>query len=235
MVRGVNRQNIFEDQHDREQFITILSEVKAASGFRLLGYCLMDNHVHLLVCVDDEPLATAFKRIGVRYVPWFNKKYGRCGPLFQGRYKSEAVEDQRYLLSALRYILQNPVKAGICATPGSYRWSSYADYLGEGHGITDTEDILSLFSPMPLPQRNEFRAFMNSDGEEHLDIVNATDAFYKERLERICGVSTASRFQALPTEQRDLNLGKLKASGLSIRRIVRLTGIPFGVVRRAGG
>jgi REP element-mobilizing transposase RayT len=233
MVRGINRQNIFESSQARERFIDVLAEVKSVSGFLLFGYCLMDNHVHLLVRIEDEPLATVFKRIGVRYVPWYNKKYGRCGPLFQGRYRSEAVEDERYLLSVLRYIHQNPVKAGICAKPEDYRWSSYADYAGKGDGIADADDILPLFSSIPSRQQDEFCEFMAAEGEGHLDVDSNTDALCKERMEKLYGVGSASQFQALPAGERDLNLGRLKAAGLSIRRIVRLTGVPFGVVRKA--
>ena len=128
MLRGINRQRIFEDERDYRQFLSTLAKYRTVCGYTLLGYCLMPNHVHLLIREGDEPLPTVFRRIGASYVYWYNGKYGRVGHLFQDRYKSEAVEDEAYLLTVARYIHQNPVKAGLCETPGKYLYSSYMDY-----------------------------------------------------------------------------------------------------------
>ena len=114
ILRGVNRQAIFEDDEDSEQFLDILEGCKAVSGFEVLAYCLMGNHVHLLMRVGKEPLSTIFRRIASKYVYWFNVKYDRVGHLFQERFKSEPVEDDAYLATVMRYIHNNPVKAGIC-------------------------------------------------------------------------------------------------------------------------
>jgi hypothetical protein len=173
-----------------------------------------------------------FKRIGVRYVIWHNRKYGRTGPLFQGRYKSEAVEDDGYLLSALRYIHSNPVEARMCGKPEDYRWSSYRDYLGKGGGITDTHEILLMFGRNASEGIAAFREFMDAEAPEHLDIHPKTDEAMRERIENLCGVSNIAQFQALSVYERNSNIQKLRTSGLSIRQIARLTGIPFGVVRR---
>jgi REP element-mobilizing transposase RayT len=218
------------------KFLDTLAEAKKASGFKLLGYCLMGNHVHLLLAEGDEGIASIFKRIGVRYVTWYNRKYGRCGPLFQGRFKSEAVENDEYLLSALRYIHRNPVKAGLCGTAGDYRWSSYGDYVGTGRGITDTETILALFASEGPEQTAAFESFMNEGGcEGHVDTDKNSEAALRERMSELCGVGTAASFQALPAERRDSNIRALRSAGMSIRQITRLTGIPFGIVRRKRG
>ena len=108
MVRGIDRQIIFNNDEDYSKYVEILRECKAISKFKLFAYCLMDNHVHLLLKAEDEDLSQIFKRIGVRYVYWYNWKYNRRGHLFQDRYRSEAVEDDSYFLTVLRYIHQNP-------------------------------------------------------------------------------------------------------------------------------
>ena len=113
MLRGTNKQLIFVESSEYARFLAVLGEVKSLSGFKLFAYCLMENHLHLLMKEGAEPLSQVFKRIGARYVYWFNLKYERCGHLFQDRFRSEPVETDEYFLMALVYIYQNPVKAGL--------------------------------------------------------------------------------------------------------------------------
>ena len=110
MLRGINQQVIFEEDDDRRFFLHTLKKAKEASGFKLYAFCLMTNHVHLLIEPAEEPLEIVFKRIGTRYAGWYNRKYERVGHLFQDRYRSEKVETEQYFLTALRYIIQNPMK-----------------------------------------------------------------------------------------------------------------------------
>ena len=116
MLRGINRQNIFEDDRDRQRFIETILYYKTISNYELYGYCLMDNHIHLLIKEKDESISKAIKRICSSYVYWYNQKYERCGHLFQERYKSEVVETEGYFLTVIRYIHQNPIKAGLVKT-----------------------------------------------------------------------------------------------------------------------
>lgn len=139
MLRGINRQDIFCDDDDRERFIETLIRYKDLCGYKIYGYCLMSNHIHLLIKEEKETISQSIKRIGVSYVYWFNMKHERYGHLFQGRFKSENVEDDRYLLVALRYIHQNPVEAGIVEEAAYYRWSSYAEYVGQSGILTDID------------------------------------------------------------------------------------------------
>lgn len=106
MLRGNGQRHIFQDEEDNEQFIQRLNECKVVSGFEVYAYCLMGNHVHLLLRVNPkgEDLSQIFRRFGARYVYWYNAKYRRIGQLFQDRYKSEVVEDEAYMLTVLRYI-----------------------------------------------------------------------------------------------------------------------------------
>lgn len=113
MLRGINRQQIFEDDEDFEKFLWVLKDVKQLSRFKLYGYCLMGNHIHLLLKPENEPLELIFRRIGSKYVYWYNLKYQRTGHLFQDRFKSEPVENISSFFVVLRYIHQNPVKAKV--------------------------------------------------------------------------------------------------------------------------
>ena len=124
MLRGINKQQIFYDEDDRDYFLETLKRYKHISDFKLYAYCLMGNHVHLLIGEGKERLSGIFKRIGSSFVYRYNLKYERSGHLFQDRFKSEPVESDRYFMTVLRYILQNPVAAGLCSTPSEYQYSS---------------------------------------------------------------------------------------------------------------
>ena len=109
MLRGINKQIIFEDEEDNKKFLEVLKECKDICDFKLFAYCLMGNHIHLLLKVEKEELEQIFKRIGARFVYWYNLKYKRSGHLFQDRFKSEPINDDNYFLNVLHYIHQNPV------------------------------------------------------------------------------------------------------------------------------
>ena len=102
ILRGQNRQIIFEDDEDKEKFLQTIEECKRKSGFELYGYCLMRNHIHLLLHELKDETGIIMRRIGASYVYWYNWKYRRCGHLFQDRYKSETVETDEYFLTEPR-------------------------------------------------------------------------------------------------------------------------------------
>ncbi|MBQ8306532.1 MAG: transposase [Blautia sp.] len=129
MLRGINRQQIFFDDEDYKAFIFTLQRFREISRFELYAYCLMGNHVHILLKTTEEALETTFKRIGTSFVYWYNTKYDREGHLFQDRFRSEPVEDERYFLCVLRYILRNPVAAGLCRKPEDYPYSNMDEIM----------------------------------------------------------------------------------------------------------
>lgn len=235
MLRGINKQMIFKDEEDQVKFVQVLKECKEISGYKLFAYCLMGNHVHLLIKEEKEELEQIFKRIGTRYVYWFNNRYQRIGHLFQDRFKSEPVDDDAYFLTVLRYIHQNPVKAGLCREISAYKWSSYNDYL-HNIGITDIEFGLSFFNDNKKETLMLFDKYMKEDEKKTcLDLEEnhkITDGEALRIIQKQCGISNATDMQELPMDQRDKNIALLKENGLSIRQISRLTGISFGIVRK---
>ena len=153
-LQGRNQQPIFKDDEDYNKFLEILKDCKEASGFELYAYCLMGNHVHLIIKVVLEGLEQIFKRIGARYVYWFNRKYSRTGPLFHDRFKSEPVENAKHFFTMVRDIHQRPVKAQLASALDAYKWSSYKEYAGR-KVLTDTRFAIKM---MP---RDAFIAFNN--------------------------------------------------------------------------
>ena len=238
IMRGINKQLIFENPEDFDRFKKCLDNAKEKDGIRLYGYCLMDNNVHLLVGIGSDHIGASIKRIGVGYAIWFNRKYERCGGLFQDRFRSEPINDDVYLLSALRYIHQNPVKAGMCKRVEDYRWSSYADYIGEDDGLADAADILAMFSAKPQNQTKLFVEFMEEESDAGFadidDDARSSDENLRERMFHLCGAKNATEVQRLAPDERSQALKLMRNDGMSIRQIVRLTGVPFGIVRKTG-
>ncbi|MEA1940284.1 MAG: transposase [Candidatus Caldatribacteriota bacterium] len=150
MIRGNRKQDIFLDDEDRFKFLKVLRKVKQKKEYTLYAYCVMNNHVHLLIKEKDEQLSQTMKRINVSYANYFNKKYRQVGHLFQDRFKSEPIEDDNYLLAVLSYIHNNPLNAFIVKKLEEYAWSSYCLYIKElpqKNILIERENILSLFSP----------------------------------------------------------------------------------------
>lgn len=238
MLRGINGQIIFEDKEDYEKFIQTITQYKEICGYEIYAYCLISNHVHLLMKEGKEDMGIVFRRIGASYVYWYNRKYKRRGHLFQDRYKSEAVENDEYFLTVLRYIHQNPIKAGIENNISKYLWSSYNDYLGKNN-ICDTKFALSFFAGDEKKAVELFKKF-NSEASkdkcleyEELDRIDRIDdAEATKKIMTVAGVKSTKQVQNFEREKRDKIIKELKNRGLSIRQIERLTGISFGVIRR---
>ena len=129
--RGVNREDCFREDVDRLVYLSCLKELAATTACAIHAYCLMTNHVHVLLTPSDPGgCATLMRELGQRYVPYFNRRHGRTGTLWEGRFRSCLVDSPRYVLGCYRYIERNPVEAGMAGTPASYRWSSYAGNSG---------------------------------------------------------------------------------------------------------
>lgn len=135
IMRGNEKKNIFLDSKDKSRFIEILTRMKEKYNYRLEAYCLMDNHVHLLINDNENDISQIMKSINISYAYYFNNTYDREGHLFQDRFVSEVVADDRYLLAASAYIHNNPVRAGIVKKPEDFQWSSMREYMGREQGI----------------------------------------------------------------------------------------------------
>lgn len=128
--RGNNRQAIFSCDADRIKYLELLQKGLQRFDHQIHGYCLMGNHVHLLIQVGTTSIDQIIHNAHSCYAKWFNHKKERVGHLFQGRYHAQVVSSQDYLLRLIRYIHLNPVKACMVSDPADYRWSSHRDYLG---------------------------------------------------------------------------------------------------------
>lgn len=191
MLRGNGQRQILLNAQDNEHFLEILSTCKATSSFEVYAYCLMGNHVHLLMRTNEkgEPLSHIFRRFGAQYVYWYYSKYERMGHLFQDRFLSEPVEDDKYLLSVVRYIHQNPMKAGMTHDMAEYPCSSYREYLEpKPEQVTDVAFIHGMM------EREAFIAFHErTDDFQYLDVQPIHPKMSDEQVKRLVAKITEGR------------------------------------------
>ena len=167
ICRGNNRQAIFRDDADRKRYLEKLSLYCQEKNVDLLSYCLLSNHVHLLVETPKGNLSKMMQAFQTSYTVYFNKRHGRTGHIFEQRYKARVVDKDNYLLQVSRYIHLNPVSARIVKRPQDFRWSSYGSYL-KGKGLTalKTESVLANFNGSTSRQLRQYRDYVEGDGSE---------------------------------------------------------------------
>lgn len=188
-ARGNGRQTIFEDDHDRRAFLALLRRVIDRFGWRCLTYCLMDNHVHLLLRTPEPNLSRGMQQLKSAHAQAFNRRHQRVGHLFAGRYGAQLVQQDAHLLEVFRYVALNPVRAGMCVNASVWPWSAHAALAGfaAAPAFLHTEEAWSWFAPAGpgsiAPQR--YLAFVEAKGdEEHrADVVAVGDeAFLRAML-----------------------------------------------------
>lgn len=164
ITRGNQRQKVFKDSDDFLKYLEILSNYKTQYKYFLYVYVLMNNHVHLLIETQETPLSKILQGINQSYTTYFNRKYKTVGHLFQGRYKAILCDRDEYLLSLVKYIHLNPVRAKIVKTPDEYQWSSHLSYIKKADGINiiDTDQVLRMFSEDKQRARKLYSAYMSN-------------------------------------------------------------------------
>lgn len=209
MVRGVNKEAIFKDNRDRNSFLHLLKYYKNKLNCDIHAYCLMDNHVHILIEDKNNKLGELMRNINCVYAGEFNKKYKRVGHLFQERFKSENVENDYYLLRLIRYIHRNPEKAGICNTE-DYIWSSYKEYIKQ-EKIINRKIILSKYDKDEKRAIQKFSYSVLDDKEDSIDNV-----YFRSRSTK----EDQRKFIQFITNIEDLSSIKLK-NKKEIRNIIK--------------
>lgn len=162
--RGVARGNIFLQDEDYEKFLEIVAIAKERYDFKLHALCLMNNHYHLLIETKHRNLSLLIRQINAPYAQYFNRKYNRVGPLWQGRFKNWFVYDETYLSVLFRYIEQNPIKAKITKTVGEYAWASSSLILADKYR--------TLFSDSLLLQEHVWSALNQSVTDSEYQLID---------------------------------------------------------------
>lgn len=194
--RGNDKKDIFRADRDREDFLNILRDVISRYNWLCHAYCLMNNHYHLLVETPDGNLSIGMRQLNGVYTQRFNKRQGRIGHLFQGRYKAVVVQKDSHLLEACRYVALNPVRAGMVKIPDEWVWSSYLATAGwrKPHSCLETNWILKQFASDSKSAAKAYREFVRQGAEPgsiwknvKAQSVFGEDAFMERLVEYIKG------------------------------------------------
>lgn len=231
--RGIDKMVIFKNKADRSWFLTLLLRTKADGEFSLYAYCLMNNHVHLLLRAYD-PLQRIMKRICGPYAQYFNKKYDRVGHLFQGRYHSQVIDSERYFLTCARYIHRNPVTAGLSPCAQEFPWSSFPLYvdLQRPSALVEKDFLYSILSPIKADAVKTLISFTDAievdEGDfSFLEPMENTDPqpLIKEILSRF-GL-TVTNFSKAPRELRKhvltIIFTEVDISGRALAKILNIS------------
>ncbi len=245
MLRGINKQDIFFEEKDYLEFQRIIKKTKNKFLYQLYSYVLMPNHIHLEIKDENYKLSKIIHSIGTSYANYFNKKYKRVGHLFENRFRSRNVENIYYLLNLIRYIHQNPLKAGICEME-QYKWSSYQEYfkaedLKEEDKLVDTEEVLEIFLPQKEKNKEEFLKFNKKSlkFQESTELLEyemrnkLTDKeviyFIKEEL----GIENIQEIQKYNIRNREEILQKIRnIKGITQQQMARVLGINIRIIQR---
>jgi REP element-mobilizing transposase RayT len=238
ILRGSNRQEIFHDDKDRIKFLETINKYRVKSKLEVYGWCLMGNHVHLLIEEGEEEISVTMKRIGVSYVWYYNFKYKTTGHLFQDRYRSEDVDNDKYLLTVVRYIHQNPIKAGMVRSCIDWKWSSCAGYYGGNcypPGLLNNNLVLGMISEDKATAFKRFRVFneMGNDDKclEDNVISRLTDEEAKEKIQKLKLEYDITEVKALPKNKRDDVIKRIKSiEGLTQRQAARILGVSPNII-----
>jgi putative transposase len=164
-ARTVRRLPLFLGERDALALLALLDHVtREIADWEILAYCLMPNHFHLVLDAEVAELSLGMQRVNGLYAQRFNRVHGYCGHVFQGRFHSKPIRDDAHLPGSIRYVLLNPVRAGLCARPEQWRWSSYRASIG----LADVPPFLSVgrllecFGPDPTRSRDTFRRFVEA-------------------------------------------------------------------------
>lgn len=246
MLRGINRQDIFEDKEDYVRMLTCLKQMLEQydeAGNRqqplctFYAYCLMSNHVHLLLKTNQKDIGSTIKPLAVMYAMYYNSKYSRSGHLFQDRFKSEPVNDMEYFTVLLRYIHQNPLKAGIVNKVEDYQWSSWCEYTGDIPAAVCLCATSAVYKRMTTEYLKELVDTPLDEDVSCLDIdevvrVSIGDRDVRKYLQERYGIADSIKVQELEKEKRNEIILSCLEIGTGLRQLSRLTGVTYGVINK---
>lgn len=228
--KGIADQLIFENDLDRNMYLELLRKAKVETGVKLHAYCLMSNHVHLVVEDEHDKLSEFMKYVTERYAMYYAQQIGRTGGIFRKPFWSEPIESDEYLLCAVRYVHANPAAAGICPA-SQYEWSSAKDYLGRETEITDTGTVLDM-----LGGRDGFVEFSKASNATACPFPGSrlTNHLSDDEALAIAKAvlgDTSVNLAACDRGVQSAGIVELFQRGFSVPQITRITGVGLGACR----
>jgi len=235
LVRGNNRSYIFRSKDNKEEYKTIISKYKKRYRFKLYAYCIMDNHAHLLIEVEDIPLSKIMQGIQQVFTQYYNRRSGTTGHVFEQRYRSFLCDKDHYLLSLIRYIHQNPVRSKLTGAL-DYEWSSHREYIGNSQ-LADVNLPLSLFESQKNKAIKRYLIFMDeteikvvesmTKEEDTIEVAKNTEERYKitkEALIKIIEEVTEIKLDKIKGNTKSKKISDIRK--LYIKNLKKYTTIP---------
>ena len=228
IFRGNDKQDIFYDDQDRYVFLDRMQITQDKFKYDIFSYCLMNNHIHMVIKVKDDLLSKSMHNLGIRYSMYFNKKMDRRGHLFENRYLSKKVENLDYFLNVCKYVHRNPENAKIEKTE-KYKWSSYQDYIKNTRKIINSKILLHYFND----DLNEFIKYTLEDNKNNLDKYAEYEIINKiseneliDIIKTKFDVQNASDVSLVNKYEREKIIKKLAyIDGTNINQLARITKI----------
>ena len=236
--RGVEQRIVFKEAEDYEYFEELMCFYAKSYKITLHNYCLMGNHYHLLIEIHQENLSKFMKQLNANYAIYFNKKYGRSGHLWQGRFKSWYVTDEAYLYTLMLYIEQNPLKANMVKTLEEYPYSSYRYFLGkeipeclkdawivQNHG-SDSEAIVAMLN-------SDVDTSVLQELKKASSLIEAPNVDKKPDIKKLTKMLSSTK----DLQERNKKIVKAYEQGYSQHMIAKVLGISqpavYGVIKRS--
>lgn len=238
MIRGNNKEYIFETPQDKGKFMKIFKEKIKFNDVAVAAYCLMGNHFHLVAKAEMEELAEFMKKTTVSYAAYYNLNRDRVGHVFQGRFRSETIETSQYLLGVVRYVHRNPLEAGLVERIEDWPWSSYTEYTAKSRLLDDQvkKTVAALFGSI----KGFKETHKDWDNNEYMDIA---EVMKKRREIRANGVYQEMLTQQGLTREELQNADKhivygiasklIKVYGFTQKETSEIMGVGRGFVERA--
>lgn len=232
MCRALNKQMLFDEENDFVEYLNLLSKSKIKFNIKIFAYCLMTNHVHILLKDHNDALKDFMKSINTSYAKYYNKKYERVGYVFNDRFHSEPVENVKYFLTCLRYIHQNPVKALICKMTYDYKFTSihaYRRMKGNYLNIVDTKFIDNKFD------KQEFLRWTEIENHDKcMDVIcnKMGDNEVAKILYSMMKVAGKKEYLKKTEQEKIYYILKLVDMFIPMRQIARVSGIYYNKIQK---
>ncbi len=233
IMGGNNKSYVFKDSRDKSFLMENLLKQQEENLIELAAWCIMDNHVHIVLKSEEEDLALALKRINVRFAVRYHQNHHTSGHVFQDRFKSEPIETDEYLVNVVRYVHSNPVKAQMVSEVSSYKWSSYEWYLKK-------ELNRSMNLVVEVIGKNQFKSFhQQEDYSEYLEIKEDRDILREERFNKIMarhcnenGIVNGNEIIGNNEYYGPLVIDLVKNSGYSRRKIAGILEVSYSSIQK---
>ncbi|MBN1551129.1 transposase [bacterium] len=248
MAHGIDGRKIFIDDEDRSFFVLLLAKYLDRSGHRCYAWVVMENHYHLLLRTNEEPLGIFMRRLNTSYAMYYQKRYKRRGYVFQNRYKSIVTQDQYYIEQLVRYVHLNPIRAGICKTIEDldrYPWIGHSVLVGlQENRFQNKKDILKRFTVKGESTTNGYRKHIvegieKGENVEFLNTIRKSNKGSADKKEYQCWVIGDQEFVKKAIENdtvRRLKLSEYGKNGVTVEKIAvdicRQMGITYAQIYR---